>query len=214
MYPDTDTPPVAVPDEWVTEIRSSLREPAWSRIERYRVLGFAPNEVETIIDAPWGDLFDELLADAGPHARRLANSFQKRLTHHRRTRKHLRSPSADDLRPIVRAVARDEIRPEALEIALERLLRHPDLTPEALLESVRPRPTDGQKLEELLLGLADRADAVAGKSEETILRWAMGEVMRPLRGRIDPQRVRRRLREALKPRFLAMHAPRRPVVER
>jgi glutamyl-tRNA(Gln) amidotransferase subunit E len=214
MYPDTDTPPVAVPDEWVTEIRSSLREPAWSRIERYRVLGFSPNEIETIVDAPWGDLFDELLADAGAHARRLATAFQKRLTHHRRTRKDLRFPSADDLRPIVRAVERDEIRPEALEIALEGLLRHPDLTPETFLESVRPRPTDERKLEELLLGLADRADAVAGKSEETILRWAMGEVMRPLRGRVDPQKVRRRVHDALTPRFVAMHAPRRPLVER
>ncbi|MEJ2502606.1 MAG: hypothetical protein P8177_04685, partial [Gemmatimonadota bacterium] len=40
--------------------------------------------------------------------------------------------------------------------------------------------------------------ALAGRDPSVVLRWAMGEIMRGFRGRVDPADVRRRVTAALR----------------
>jgi Asp-tRNA(Asn)/Glu-tRNA(Gln) amidotransferase B subunit len=57
-----------------------------------------------------------------------------------------------------------------------------------------PPPVDANQLVERA---GDAARRMTGRVPDTLLRWAMGEVMPRLLGRADPRDVRRRLEERL-----------------
>jgi Glu-tRNA(Gln) amidotransferase subunit E-like FAD-binding protein len=106
-------------------------------------------------------------------------------------------PDRARIGPLVRALERGDLRPEGIEVALDRLLAGEDA--QRILDELRPCGDGDRELEELLGGAAAHAvERMAGKPPDKILRWAMGQVLRPLRGRVDPALVRARLIAGLK----------------
>jgi len=198
MYPDTDTPPVPVADSWVEVIRAQLPERPWRREERYRREGLDAPRARRLACAPWADLFDELSPSGAPVARRLASALEKRIPCWWRRSRRRSLPEAGRLEPLVRAVERGEIRLEALERALDRLLEEKREGRE-ILEVFQASPGDEKDLEQQLDRVSGRAEALKGQPAAVVLRWAMGEVMPNLLGRLAPQVVQRRLEQLLEP---------------
>ena len=198
MYPDTDTPPLPIPDSVVMEVRAQLGEAPWARKARYTEMGLDDRAAGVLSVAPWADLFDEISPAEGEPARRLASVLEKRIPyHHRRARgskPRLASelPYAERLTPLARAFEKGEIRPEALGWAADEVLAEPEVSVAEVLEKFRPRLDDGERLSGLLSDVAHRASA-EGRSPELSLRWGMGEIMREFFGRVDPSEVRKRL---------------------
>jgi len=197
MYPDTDTPPLAIADSEVDSITLRLHERPWQRLERWRALGLDEATATRLLDAPWADLFDELAPADPVTARRLAHGLQKRLTHHwRRTGTH-ELPTTARLAPIVRAVEKQQMRPEAFERALDRLLAAPARTPATILGKLTARGDeqaslgDAQTLVRTVRSQLRSADPAAGR------RWAMGLAMPALIGRVDPAELEQRLHAPL-----------------
>ncbi len=89
------------------------------------------------------------------------------------------------------------IRLEAMERALDDLIEAPERSANEVLAAYRPGPDDDAELASAVADAASRAEALAGKSADSVLRWAMGEVMPRFLGRVDPSRVRQRLIETL-----------------
>ncbi len=192
MYPDTDTPPLPIPDSTVAEVRAQLGEVPWVRKSRYEKLGLDARGAQVLSVAPWADLFDELSPLEGDAARRLAAILEKRVPFHaRRNRgskpRALREmPEASRLSPLVRAFEDGEIRPEALGWAVDEILADSELEVEEVLAKYKPSEDDEERLKSVLSEVADRARAVEGRSAEASLRWGMGEVMREFFGRVAP----------------------------
>jgi Glu-tRNA(Gln) amidotransferase subunit E-like FAD-binding protein len=88
---------------------------------------------------------------------------------------------------------RGAIRPEALAWALDEAISAPETSVEDVLSKFRPRPDDPERLEEVLEDLTSIPQESGERSEQTFIRWAMGEVMREFFGRVDPMEVRARL---------------------
>lgn len=201
MYPDTDTPPLPIPDEMVAEVRAGLAETPWNREDRYRKLGMDGRTARVLAAAPWADLFDELAPEAGEPARRLATVLETRIPYHLRRSRGAKGrtpqemPRAHRLAPAVRALEAGELRPEALIRVADELLEDPDRTAEEILRG-NQKPADDEAermLDDVVERVAHRAAGLEGRSPETRLRWAMGEAMRELLGKIDPERVREAL---------------------
>jgi glutamyl-tRNA(Gln) amidotransferase subunit E len=194
MYPDTDTPPIAIADPRVQEIDARRPDAPWTRSERYRGLAIPAAAAARLATAPWAGLFDALAPAAGPLAGRLATALEKRLP--ALARSHgAKLPAAEHLKPLVDAVGSGTVRLEALEPALDRLVLAPDVEPQAAL---RLYQVDGR--EEAALALAAdmvrrRLAELRSRLTEARLRWAMGVAMPGLIGRVDPKIVR----EALTP---------------
>lgn len=195
MYPDTDTPPLPIPDASVIEVRAGLPETPWAREERYCALGLADDAARRLAGADWADLFDELAPTPGDAARRLAAAFEKRIPHQRRQGRLASLPAAERLRPLVHAAETGAMRPEAFELALDELIEDWEAPPEKVLATFRPVPSDDDELERAMAQLLGRAPP--GKPQDVVVRWAMGELLRRFVGRLDAQAVRRRLVEAL-----------------
>jgi glutamyl-tRNA(Gln) amidotransferase subunit E len=203
MYPDTDTPPLPIPDSMVAEVRTQLGEPPWARSARYQARGLDPRMARALAIAPWADLFDELDPGDGEPARRLAGVLEKRLPYHSRKAGRSKPRRAGDLPdatrfiPLVRALEAGGLRPEALGWAVDDIMEDPERSPEEVLTRFRPRPEDEEGLQKAVEKVSNDPDRPVGKPPETVLRWGMGRVMRPFLGRVAPSEVRERLEAAL-----------------
>jgi glutamyl-tRNA(Gln) amidotransferase subunit E len=199
MYPDTDTPPLPIPDSTLTEVRAQLGEPPWARKARYEELGLDSRAAKVLSVAPWADLFDEISPQEGDPARRLAGVLEKRIPYHARRNRGSKPrtarelPDAMRLTPLVRALEIGEIRPEALVWAVDDVLADPERAVEEVLTKYRSRPGDEERLQGVLSEVATRARALEGRPPEASLRWGMGEVMREFFGRAAPLEVQERL---------------------
>ena len=210
MYPDTDTPPQPVPDALVAEVLAALPERPWDREERYGTLGLDHATARHLARSPWADPFDAVGPAAGEPARRLAHALSKRAPYHARRlgvvldrgpdSLHVLGLGAPRIAPLVRALEAGEILPGALEPALDDLALHPRRGTDDVLDAYCTRPGDDRRLEQLAAAAADGAAAMTGRSTEARLRWAMGEVMRSLWGRVDAARARQLLERALEQR--------------
>jgi len=197
MYPDTDTPPLPIPDSWVTTVRAHLPERPWDRERRYRDLGLDAAGARRLGDAPWADLYDELRPPQGAIARRLAAALEKRLPHWWRRSRQRALPQASRLAPLIEALKDGRMRIEATERVLDRLLSEPQSGPEEILAGFLCGPDADGILEERVAGLAGRSFGMRHKPASVVLRWATGQVFPGLLGRLDPSHVRRRLEQAL-----------------
>jgi glutamyl-tRNA(Gln) amidotransferase subunit E len=199
MYPDTDTPPLPIPDAWVEEIRVHPAERTWEKEDRYRALGLDAFASARLAAAAWSALFDAIAPAAGEPARRLAFALEKRIPHFRRRKVLDGFPEAERIGAAVRALERGEMRAEAFESAFDRLIENPSNRADAILSAYRATAGDTANLGRAVADVASRAAIMAGKPAEAVMRWAMGEILPPFVGRVSPEDAGARLREALKP---------------
>lgn len=198
MYPDTDTPPKAVPDAWVEEARARKPELPWARRVRYEALGLPAEMAHRLAgEASLYLLFDALDPSAGPVARRVATALLKRPVRWRRRRAGEAGAAPERLKPLADALARGEMRPEGFERAFERALAEPERAPEELLAAYRPGADDAAAIERAITVAVERCRPLADRPRAGVLRWAMGLVMREWLGKADPHEVAARLAERL-----------------
>jgi glutamyl-tRNA(Gln) amidotransferase subunit E len=208
MYPDTDTPPLPIPDSTVLEVRSQMGEAPWVREDRYREMGLSPEMAHRLAGALWVGLFDDVAPEAGEAARRLAAALEKRIPFHARRRGRPRRPDwgetaaemlppVERVAPLVRALEKGRILPQALAWALDDSLAHPDRPVAEIVAAYRPLQVGSTKVRKAVKDVVDRLAEEEGRAPETLVRWAIGEVMRELFGRVDPSEIRRQLAQAL-----------------
>ena len=198
MYPDTDTPPIPIPDSLIAEVQSGLPETPWDRERRYGRLGLKPEAARLMARSSWADLYDALAPEPGSVAVRIANALNKRIPPWLRRSGGKALPATDRLAPMVRALESEEIRLEATEQMLDVLLGSETMSADEVLDRYRKSPSDLVSLDDLLKEITAEVPAMPGRLLETLLRWGMGKLMRQLLGKLDPKLVAERLSEALR----------------
>jgi glutamyl-tRNA(Gln) amidotransferase subunit E len=189
MYPDTDTPPLRVDEDWVRSIDENLPERPWQRHARYLTLGLETAAAWRLVTAPWADLFDTLSPTSQEAANRLAWGLEKCLVGHLRQGGAV--PGAVQVAPLVRMLEAGGPKRHAFEELLRALLRDPDFDVEATLEML-DEPVD---LREALTQIRSRVLDLRSDDPVAATRWGMGQVMRGLLGRIEPTEVGARVSE-------------------
>ncbi len=195
MYPDTDTPPLPIPDRVVTAVQQGLPETPWAREQRYRMQGLEARSAHRLATAPWAAVFDAVAPRTADVARRFAAALAKRVPFH--AKRGAIDLDAERLAPLLRALEGGAVRLEATDRALDDLLRRPDVDPERLLDRYRAQPDDEERFERRVADAVAAVDARDGTEPEAVLSWAMGRVMPEFLGRRDPLEVRDRLARAL-----------------
>ncbi len=192
MYPDTDTPPVPIPDAWVQEIEGSPEERPWEREDRYIELGVLPRNARRLSRAPWAGLFDELVQGVDKSvAVQLERALERTLPRvlGRRPRASL---DAERLRPLVSALASRALPPFALETGILRLLAELEVSADKIVGELCS-PDAAKDLDARVAEVAlARADAWT-RDPDALLRWGMGRLLAPVRGMVDPRVAREAL---------------------
>jgi len=197
MYPDTDTPPLRIPNQWVADIQSDLPERPWNRLLRYEALGLSPALARSLEQASWSFLFDGLGLHEGALARRVAFALERCLPYLRRSGVDPWLPAAMRVRPLIEAVENQRVRVEALEACLCALVSEPDVQSDKILARFMIKKDEPAKLEVLADQIGERLVEIGAKGEDVALRWAMGQVMPHMLGRMSPAVVEGKLKEVL-----------------
>jgi glutamyl-tRNA(Gln) amidotransferase subunit E len=197
MYPDTDTPPLPIPDRMVAEVHAGQPERPWEREQRYEDMGIAPAMARRLARSDWAVLFDSLNPAPGKPAARWAAALEKRIPYHRRRGVLKGLPLRERLVPVVAALESGETRFEALERILDSLIEDAVRDVREVLNRYGRHPDDQSELEAELAAVVDRAVGLAGKPLAAVTEWAMGRLMARFLGRVDPGEVEAQLRDAL-----------------
>lgn len=195
MYPDTDTPPLPIPDEWIRDLAELRSERPWQRPARLASLGIDPRTAAHLAQSRWVTLFDQLEPTAGATAKRVATALAKRMPRWLREHGADALPDASRLRPVVAAIEAGKLRLDAFDWVLDRLLIDTELTPEAAIALHRPADNHSA-LDARIAELAPKRPR--STDHASTLRWAMGSIMRQFpRGMFDPREVRTRIASVL-----------------
>jgi glutamyl-tRNA(Gln) amidotransferase subunit E len=197
MYPDTDTPPLPIPDRWLEEIDLDLAERPWDREDRYVALGLTPRAAAFLSASEWAALFDELAPKTPECARRTAAALEKRLVHFWRERDTRELPSAERIEPLVRAVEDGSVLLATFETVLDRLLREADTPTAAILADHAALDPGDPRVEELVNKAADECRSAKNVAAEDLASRALGRVLPELRRAVSHEAVRARLAKAL-----------------
>ncbi len=187
MYPDTDTPPLAIPDDWVQDAEASLPERPWKRQDRYVTAGLEESAAGRVSVASWAPLFDATLPLPDDVARRVAFGLEKRIPPALRRGRPLPAPQA--LRALTTALVDGTLRHEAFEACLDLVLE--GAVPEAALATFRPTGKEEAELSRRLEAVSGDTGGRMFVSRAGWLRWALGQTLAPMLGRVDPERVHR-----------------------
>jgi glutamyl-tRNA(Gln) amidotransferase E subunit len=197
MYPDTDTPPVRVPDVWVAEIDAALPERPWHVQDRFSASGLEPALAARAVRAEWRALFEALTADASnPALTRAVAAALERTWYRAKKRRRGPPPVAERLAPLVAAFARGVLPLFAVETALGRALEQAEVEVEQIVEALLAGES-ADALEEQLARLERERGELRSTIPEAGVRWAMGRTLGSLRGRVDPRLVKERVEIAL-----------------
>jgi glutamyl-tRNA(Gln) amidotransferase subunit E len=205
MYPDTDTPPLPIRDTTIAQVTAQIAVTPWEREDRYLALGLDQRMARALAFSTWKDLFDALAPAAGEPARRLAGALEKRIPFHLRKHRGSRPryprelPEASRLAPIVRALEKGEIRPEALVVAIDRVLEDPKRSVDGVLAQLRAKSGDEERIAVLAKAVVAEGRAMTDRDRDrsVLARWGVGPLMNEFRGRVAPERVKQALEEAL-----------------
>lgn len=195
MYPDTDTPPFPVPDRWLEIMDAQLAERPWDREDRYIEGGLGRELAWRLVGAPWADLFDALAPKTVVGRRRLALALEHRVVHWWRQSGTRDLPPASRLRPLVDALDEGRIRADAYETVFDALVRYAGDDPAALVAPYLEAASAVELAEAVAAVVADAA-RMRFSSEPARLRWATGQVMYRLRGRVDPNAAQQAVAQA------------------
>ncbi len=170
MYPDTDTPPIPIPDVWVRAVEDRLPERPWERERRYVAAGVAVDAARRMVGTPRAALFEEVAPESPEAAALLANSLERR-------RREL--PTVRRCKQVIAEVEAGRLHPCAFGAALDGVATAGDIA-------------GGVAAAKAALAELNSADPDAR------IRWAMGKAM-PLACGADPNAVADLLREVVAP---------------
>lgn len=189
MYPDTDTPPLPISDTRIHAIEAELPERPWEREQHYQTLGLTTNQAQRLSSQPWATLFEILNPQSEQTARRLATGLEKRLPHLMRRGVIGELPEASRLAPLVHALDKPTVRHEACERLIDLLLIEAQHPADEIIAQFMTSGNEAQELRDLLKKLAPGLATLKNRNPQSATRWAMGELMPKLLGRMDPKEV-------------------------
>ncbi len=195
MYPDTDTPQVAIPDAWLEALRRA--ELPWEREDRYVELGLSVPVARRLARSAWADVFDAAAPRSASVAARLAHALEKRIPHLWRRGALDGLPDGARVAALVRDVESGAMRPEAFDAAFDELLRHPARDADLVLAAYRAGDDDDALLAarlDVVRGLSRRP----GQDDAAFARRALGQVMPYVLGRCAPADVRAAVADLLR----------------
>lgn len=189
MYPDTDSPPIALTRERVERIANDMAPRPWEREERYLNMDIPQHLAKELAIDPKARLFDRLVEELRIEPRFLAEvllSWRREITRDMIEVRLVPPYIADEDVECFLALATERKTPRrALYLAFEKLLYGDKLEP--------PPPISEVELETLCSKVKSEFKDVKYRSPELTLDFLLGEVMAQSQGRAEPDKARKLL---------------------
>jgi len=205
-FPEPDLGVLEIPEEWIAEVRSTLRETPREKRRRFRTIYALPAADAELLSSSrsLSEYFETVAASVAP---RLAASWvtgevlrwmKDQKLSAEETNRFSVPPSA--LVELLEFVASGELSVSAAKVVFEEMVRSDRRAPEVVREKGLTRVSDESSLSAAVEAvLRDNPSQVAqyraGKT--AAFGWFVGQAMKVTGGRADPETLRRLLKERL-----------------
>ncbi len=203
MYPETDIPPIPIPQSYVESLKAKLPEHWQQKVKRFREqLGLSEDLAKQVVWSEYLTLFEEAAKKTRLPPTLIASTLLSTLKDIKRRDKLPVDQLPDEkIMEALIAVDRGELSKEALPDVLRELAKNPGKTVQEIADRLGIKPITREELREIVASIIqDNMEAVL-KRRERALGLIMGRVMAKVRGRVDgklvSEEVRRKLREVL-----------------
>ncbi len=187
MYPDTDTPPTAIPQKKLDIIRKNLPEPLWEREQRLRDLGVPNFLVSRLSISQKLQLFQNIIDDFKVDPILVGVVLEETITWLRRKGKPVEHLSDTTLYEVFRLYHEHKFSKEAFPHLLEFLADHPNTSVTDALKMLNIPPLSISELETLVDTILTQKKHLVDAPQS--FHKIMGEVMKLARMRIDGKTI-------------------------
>ncbi|RLI09668.1 Glu-tRNA(Gln) amidotransferase GatDE subunit E [Candidatus Bathyarchaeota archaeon] len=202
MYPETDIPPVGITPEYVDEIRRRLPELPEAVAKRLiSDYGLSEKLAWQVVDSDYLALFEEAVRETGVPATVVATVLTETLKSLRREGFDVGKLGEGQLLELFRLVGRGETFKESIPEVLKWLCQHEGASAREAVEALGLKAMSEEELREVVEEVLSKEDELIREKGMRALGPLMGAVMRLVRGRADPARVRALIEEGLRARL-------------
>jgi len=204
MYPDTDLPPLAIPEERVERIRKNVPTFVWDRDRQLEAMGLSAGIAEILSVSSRFGLFCDLTKNQAVPPTFAAVVLCQRLKALRRAGWDPAGLSDDDISEVFRTYSEGKLAREGVVDVLRGLLdrrsRNPDaeVTVADVIDACDLLPADDNEVAGSLESAVEALDMRLFATREKMHRHLMGVLMKRLRGRFDGGKLSRMLSERLR----------------
>jgi glutamyl-tRNA(Gln) amidotransferase subunit E len=185
MYPDTDLPPLAITEDRIQRIRSTMAERPWDREERYRAMGLPAEMAARLAISNERHLFDRAAKETGYPPILLASLFIDRV---RNLQREGKLTAADDERIVatLKVALANGLDNGNLAVLIEKTCGPEALEPEAGIAALgleSPRTIEKQ------IAAFMKKINLPKIEKNKLNRHVMGLVMREFRGKLPGKTI-------------------------
>lgn len=182
MYPDTDSPPLALETDHVNTIRESLPELPWVRKERLLKIGLPEHQAEMMSISPMNNLFDELAAKHPEEAVFYATILIDMVIRYRRLSRAKNSLNPSDMQEIFKLYHTGKVAREGLRLLIEESARTGEKDWDKLAERMSFTGNPPANFKDVIAGAVKTVLEIPDLKPQVQFRVIMGRVMNELRG--------------------------------
>lgn len=185
MYPDTDSPPLAITREDVAAIQARLPKLPWERVPEYRKLGLPEQFVNRMAESGWADLFEKATGEHKSPPVLTAVVLLDLLRHYHRCGGNLATLNNTLLEELFVAYKQNRFSSHGFRLILESAAESGSTDWQAIIDRVIPPKINAQQLSSVCTHAIEEAKKKSCLDRPAQSRMAMGIVMEKLYGRID-----------------------------
>ena len=203
MYPDTDLPPIAIEEDRIRGIKAQLPPFVWDQEALYRQMGLPEDVIVPLCLSRRTTLFARLVEELKIDPVFASVVLCQRLKAFRREGLKPSQLTDDEIYAVFKAYTEGKLAREGVVAVLEHMLCHgprPDgdgANVMRALEELDIKVLSDEQLDERVSGALQRVDDSHFKTLGKKYRFMMGELMRPLVGRVEGHRLAQLLGDKL-----------------
>jgi glutamyl-tRNA(Gln) amidotransferase subunit E len=176
MYPDTDSPPLAVPEEWLDKVKEKINEPVWECEKRLNQDRLPADAIDLLAISPRIKLYDSIVKKGG-EKRSTGIALSQKWTALEREGVALDKLSSKLVEELFGAANSGRITMKGVELLLEDAAETPELGAGELIEKRGFRSWSDTELKDAVKTVLDGVSAPKTTETEAQVRYYMGEVM-------------------------------------
>ncbi len=188
MYPDTDSPPTTVTEEYLESIRKNLPEQLWEREKRLEALNLPRTLAKSLAISRYLNLFEKIIKHSDINPTLVAVTLEERIRALRRAGKNVDTIPHETLFYLFQKLDENRFVKDAIPTVLEFLADNPGKTVDEAIVALDIKPVSTKELENIV----DKAIAHYSNpiNINRSIRIIMADVMKVVRNRIDSKIVK------------------------
>ncbi|MEM0253084.1 MAG: Glu-tRNA(Gln) amidotransferase subunit GatE [Candidatus Bathyarchaeia archaeon] len=198
MYPETDIPPIRLPEEYINQLKANLPEMPEEKLKRF-ISEHHLNEklAKQLLDSEYSGIFESIIKETKVSSTFVAAFLTETMKSLKREGIPVEKIADDQLLELFRLVDKGEVAKEALPEIVTWLAKNEGKNVYEALGSLGLRMLSREEVEKIIEDIIIKNRKVIDEGKDKAFGFLMGVIMKELRGKADAKLVSNILKSKL-----------------